>query len=109
MTRTLEQEVAQALKAWDDKDVLQEEFFERMFRAMEAMRAALTEREKRLPYQVILENGLAKIEQQLIEIKNKPCTCQTKPPLYYRPTTVNPIGPNSDPIIFKTTWEVDLK
>lgn len=61
MAGTLEQEVDRALKAWDDTDVSQQDFVD----AMEAVRAALKEREKRLPYHILLENGLGEIRERL--------------------------------------------
>lgn len=77
MTRTLEQVVRDVLKAWDvDVEpapritaILGLMKYEKTTLLFDELRAALKEREKRLPYQVTLENGLAEIRQRLERIE----------------------------------------
>lgn len=76
MTKTLEQAVGEFLKAMDESRIsiarpvlYSGVVFDKEGYLIDNLRAAYHEREKRLPYQIILENGLAKIEQRLERIE----------------------------------------
>ena len=71
MTKTLEQAVGDILKFCDGIPMMlcvctdEKTCFSCL---ADRLRKAYEEREKRLPYQIILENGLAKIEQRLEDV-----------------------------------------